>query len=77
VAFGIVRTVQLAATLVIAGPIGMVGLFSLLETQYTRGVFFLGAAVGLVVVSEYVYVRLTDRTVGRVKRLKNIRGGSE
>jgi hypothetical protein len=77
VAFGIVRTVQLAATLVIAGPIGMVGLFSLLETQYTRGVFFLAAAVGLVVVSEYVYVRLTDRTVGRVKRLKNIRGGSE
>ena len=76
-AFGIIRTVQLAATLVIAGPIGVVGLFSLLEAQYTRSVFFLAAAAGLVVVSEYVYVRLTDQTIGRVKRLRNIRGGRE
>lgn len=72
---GIIRTLQLVATLVVAGPVGLVGVFSLLEGRYTHGVFFLGAALGLVVVSEYVYVRLTDRTVGRLRRLKNVRGG--
>lgn len=74
---GIIRSLQLIGTLVIAGPIAMVGLFNLLDGLYLQGVFFLAAAVGLVAVSEYVYVRLTDRTVGRVKRLKNIRGGGE
>lgn len=72
---GIIRSIQLLGTLVIAGPIGLVGVFNLLEGQYSLGVFFLGAAIGLVIVSEYVYVRLTNRTVGRLRRLKNIRGG--
>ncbi len=74
-ALGIVRTLQLAATLVVVGPVGLVGLFNLLGGEYALGAFFLAAAVGLVFVSEYVYLRLTDRTVGRVRRLKNIRGG--
>ncbi len=73
-AFGIVRMLQLAGTLVIAGPVGLVGVFNLLEGQYALGVFFLAAALGLVGVSEYVYVRLTDRTVGRLRRIKNVRG---
>lgn len=70
---GIVRTLQLAATLVVAGPVGLVGAFSLLDGEYATGAFFLGAALGLVFLSEYVYIRLTDRTVGRLRRLKNIR----
>ena len=70
---GIVRSLQFVATLVVAGPIAMVGLFNLLEGQYAQGAFFLVAALGLLAVSEYVYVRLTDRTVGRVKRLKDYR----
>lgn len=72
---GIVRTLQLAGTLVVAGPVGLIGVFSLLEGRYTHGVFFLAAALGLVGVSEYMYLRLTDRTVGRLRRLGNIRGG--
>jgi hypothetical protein len=72
---GIIRTIQLAATLVVAGPIALVGAFNLLEGNYPLAAFFLAAALGLVAVSEYVYVRLTDRTVGRLRRLRNIRGG--
>jgi len=67
-ALGIVRTLQLAATLVVAGPVGMVGVFNLLEGRYGLGVFFLAAAVGIVALSEFIYVRLTDRTVGRLRR---------
>jgi hypothetical protein len=74
-AFGIVRSLQLIATLVVAGPVALVGVLNVVEGRYAIGAFFLAAAVGLVVVSEYVYLRLADRTVGRVKRLKNIRGG--
>lgn len=74
-ALGIIRTLQLAVTLVTAGPIGMVGVFNLLEGEYALGAFFLAAALGLVLVSEYVYLRLTSRTFGRIRRLKNIRGG--
>ena len=76
-AMGILRSLQLVGTLVVAGPVGLVGVFNLLEGQYGLGVFFLAASLGLVVVSEYVYLRITDRTVGRVKRLKNIRGGGD
>ncbi|MFO7927473.1 MAG: DUF7533 family protein [Halobacteriota archaeon] len=74
-AIGIIRMLQLAATLVVAGPIALVGVLNVLEGQYALGVFFLAAAFGLVGVSEYIYVRLTDRTVGRLRRLKNVRGG--
>jgi hypothetical protein len=74
VALGIIRSLQLVATLVVAGPVGLVGILNLLEGRYPYGVFFLVAAIGLVAISEYLYVQLTNRTVGRVKRLKNIRG---
>ncbi|WP_178915764.1 hypothetical protein [Natronomonas gomsonensis] len=74
-AFGIVRSLQLIATLVVAGPVALVGVLNVIEGRYALGAFFLAAAIGLVLVSEYIYLRLADRTVGRVKRLKNIRGG--
>ena len=79
---GVVRSLQFVGTLVVAGPVAMVGVFNLLEGQYALGAFFLVAALGLLAVSEYVYVRLTDKTVGRVRRLKNYRpwrrrGGSD
>lgn len=74
-AIGIIRTLQLAATLVVAGPVGIVGVSSLLKGRLLFGALFLAAAVGLVLLSEFVYVRLTDRTVGRLRRLKNVRGG--
>lgn len=74
-ALGIIRTLQLIATLVVVGPVGLVGLFNLLEGEYALGAFFLAAAIGIVIVSEYVYTRLTNRTVGRLRRLKNVRGG--
>ncbi len=74
-AIGIIRSLQLVATLVVAGPVGLVGAFNLFEGEYALGAFFLGASIGLVVLSEYVYLRLTDRTVGRLRRLKNTRGG--
>lgn len=70
---GVVRSLQFVATLVVAGPVALVGVFNLLEARYLPGVFFLAAALGLVAVSEYVYVRLTDRTIGRVRRLRGYR----
>ena len=70
---GVIRSLQFVATLVVAGPIAMVGVFNLLEAQYAQGAFFLVAALGLLAVSEYVYVRLTDKTVGRVRRLTGYR----
>jgi hypothetical protein len=73
VALGIVRSLQLIATLVVAVPVAVVGVLTVLEGRYVTGAFFVTMAVGLVVVSEYVYTRLTDRTVGRLKRLRNIR----
>ena len=73
-ALGIVRTLQLAGTLVVAGPVGLVGVFNLIEGRLVLGVLFLAAALGLVGVSEYMYLRLTDQTVGRLRRLKGVRG---
>jgi len=73
VALGIVRSLQLLATLVVAVPVALVGLFNLLEGRYGIGLFFAAMAVGLVGVSEYVYTRLTDRTLGRVSRLTPFR----
>ena len=74
---GVIRSLQLLATRVVAGPVAVASVFNFLEGEYVYGVVLLAAAIGLVVVSEYVYLRLTDRTIGRVKRLTDIRGGSE
>ena len=70
---GLIRSLQLVGTLVVAAPVALVGVFNLIDGNYAHGVAFLGLAIGLLVVSEYVYLRLTDRTIGRLKRLKNLR----
>ena len=70
---GLVRSVQLVGTLVVAIPVAVLGVLTALEGRYATGAFFLAMAVGLVAVSEYVYTRLSDRTVGRLKRLGNVR----
>ena len=70
---GIVRSLRLLTTLVIAVPVALVGVSTVLDGRPLLGAIFFGMAVGLVAVSEYVYTRLTDRTVGRLKRLKNVR----
>ena len=70
---GLVRSVQLVGTLVVAIPVAVLGVLTALEGRYATGAFFLAMAVGLVAVSEYVYTRITDRTVGRLKRLGNVR----
>ena len=69
-ALGIVRSLQLLATLVVAVPVGLAAVSNLLEGRLLLGGLFAALAVGLVVVSEYVYARLTDRTVGRLRRLR-------
>lgn len=69
---GILRSAQLATTLVVAGPVGLVGVFNLVDGNLLQGLAFLGLALGLVVLSEYVYLRITDRTIGR---LSGLRGG--
>ena len=70
---GIVRSVQLVGTLVVAVPLALLGVLTALEGRYATGAFFVTMAVGLVAVSEYVYTRLTDRTVGRLGRLRDVR----
>lgn len=71
---GILRSAQLVATLVVAGPIGLVGVFNLIDGNLPQALVFLGLAFGLVVLSEYVYLRITDRTIGRLSRLRSGRG---
>ena len=70
---GLVRSVQLVGTLVVAIPVALLGVLTALEGRYAMGALFVAMAVGLVVVSEYVYTRLTDRTVGRLRRLRDVR----
>ena len=70
---GLVRSVQLVGTLVVAIPVALLGVLTALGGRYAMGALFVAMAVGLVVVSEYVYTRLTDRTVGRLRRLRDIR----
>ena len=70
---GLVRSVQLVGTLVVAIPVALLGVLTALEGRYATGALFVAMAVGLVAVSEYVYARLTDRTVGRLRRLRDVR----
>lgn len=74
---GIVRTLQFVGTLIVAGPVGLIGVFLAIEGRYQQAAVFLGVAVGFVIVSEYMYLRFVDKTFGRLKRVKNIRGRNE
>lgn len=73
---GIIRTLQFVGTLIVAGPVALIGVFLALQGQYQLAAVFLGVALGFVVVSEYLYLQFVDRTVGRLKRLTHIRGRS-
>ena len=64
---GIVRSLQLLTTLVIAVPVALVGISTVLDGRFPLGAVFFGMAVGFVAVSEYIYARLTDRIVGQLK----------
>jgi len=66
-AMGIVRSLWLLTTLVIAVPVALVGVSTILDGRFPLGAVFFGMAVGFVAVSEYIYARVTDRIVGQFK----------
>ena len=66
-ALGIVRSLWLLTTLVIAVPVALVVVSTVLDGRLPLGAAFFGMAVGFVAVSEYIYARVTDRIVGRLK----------
>ena len=66
-AMGIVRSLWLLTTLVIAVPVALVGVSTVLDGQLPLGTVFFGMAVGFVAVSEYIYARVTDRIFGQLK----------
>lgn len=74
---GLLRSVWQLTTLVIAGPATVVGLLALLDGRYPEGALFIGLAVTFAAISEYAYVRLTGRTVGRLRRLVTFRNRRE
>lgn len=74
---GIMRTLQFVGTLVVAGPVALIGVFLAFEGQFRQAAVFLGVALGFIIASEFLYLRVLDQTVGRLKRLKNIRNRSE
>lgn len=74
---GLVRSLWQLTTVVVAGPAAIVGLLALLDGNYPEAALFIGLAVAFAVVSELAYLRLTGRTVGRLRALVPGRGGGE
>lgn len=72
---GLVRSLWQLTTVVVAGPAALIGLLALLDGNYPEGALFIGLAVAFAVISEYAYLRVTGRTVGRLKRL--VTGGGD
>ncbi|PSQ15036.1 hypothetical protein BRD02_07660 [Halobacteriales archaeon QS_8_69_73] len=66
-AMGIVRSLWLLTTLVVAVPVALVGVSTILDGQLPLGTVFFAMAVGFVAVSEYIYARVTDRIFGQLK----------
>ena len=69
---GILETIGLAATLVLAIPIGLFGAEHLVRGELVAGVAYVGIAGGLVVVEEYLTTptdvpgMVAEQTVGKV-----------
>ncbi|MFB6091950.1 MAG: hypothetical protein ABEK02_02945 [Haloquadratum sp.] len=69
---GIAGTIQLAATLVFAAPVGIFGLTRLLDGETVLGGGLLAIAIGMVVLPQYlttpddIPVQLGERVVGSV-----------
>ena len=71
---GLLRTLWQLTTVVVAGPAAVVGLLAVADGRYPTGALFVGLAVAFAVISEYAYVRVTGRTVGRLRGLMSDRG---
>lgn len=69
---GLVRSLWLVTTVMVAGPATLVGLLHIADGQFPEGILFIGLALVFVVVSEYAYRHFVDRTVGRLKRLRTV-----
>lgn len=71
---GLLRSLWQLSTIVVAGPVAVVGLLNLIEGRYPTGVLFIGIAIAFAGVSEYAYARVTGGTLGRIRDLT---GGSD
>ncbi len=67
---GVLRSLQLVLTIVVVGPIAVLGLLTLADGEYVQGMFFVAAAIGLLGLSEYIYLRITDRVRSRLTRFR-------
>lgn len=71
---GIIGTIQLAATLVFALPIGLLGVEKLLAGETAVGAAFVGVAVLMIVLEEYltsptdVPSSVAQKTLGKVAK---------
>ncbi len=71
---GVIGLVQLAATLVLAVPVALLGLQFLTRGEVLAGGVFLAIAAGMVLIEEYVVTPrdvpglLVERVVGRVAK---------
>ena len=71
---GILGTLQLAATLVFALPVGLLGVDKLLSGETVVGAAFLGVAILMVVLEEYLTTptdvpgAVAEKTVGKVAK---------
>jgi len=69
---GILETIGLAATLVLAIPIALFGAEHLVRGELVAGVAYVGIAVGLVLVEQYLTTptdvpgKVAEETVGKV-----------
>ncbi|MFB6361190.1 MAG: hypothetical protein ABEH59_07685 [Halobacteriales archaeon] len=66
---GLLRSLWQLSTLVVAGPVAVVGLLNLFEGQVVTGALFIGLALAFAGVSEYAFARATGGTLGRLRDL--------
>jgi Ethanolamine utilization protein EutJ (predicted chaperonin) len=67
---GLLRSLWQLSTLVVAGPVAVVGFLNLLDGQVAIGGLFIGLALAFAGVSEYAYARATGGTLGRLRDLR-------
>ena len=71
---GILETIGLAATLVLAIPIALFGAEQLVRGELAAGVLYVGVAVGLVLIEQYLTTptdvpgKVAEKTVGKVAK---------
>lgn len=74
---GLLRSLWQLTTIVVAGPLALVGVLTLAEGRYGAGAFFVGLAVSFALLSEVMYLRATGGTVDRLRRLIPGRGDDD